>query len=191
MVTLGEKVSTARKKIKMRGEDLGNIVGLTKSTISKIENNELKYPPDPKTLIRIADALNAPEILIHHCEQCPIRQHIMMRHYPDLNNVRTDPASIVAKLRKEMQEAIDATDQLGEKYLKVDFKNDPDYQHIFFQAMEQIIDVERNIEMLKFELVLNQIHTNSEIQDVIDHQQQKCIVNGHHVPGFSESKKAV
>lgn len=105
---LGNKIKAARHKKGMRGEDLGVAVGLTKSTISKIENNDIKSPPDSRTLIRIADALNAPEILLHHCQECPIRQHIMLRHYPELNNVRTDPASIVAKLRKEMQEALAA-----------------------------------------------------------------------------------
>ncbi len=183
MATLGERINSARRKRGLRGEDLGIAVGLTKSAISKIENNELKYAPDPRTLIRIADVLNAPEILLHHCEQCPIRQHIMLRHYPELNNIRKDPASIVAKMRKEMQEAIEAADALGEKYLKVDFKNDPDYQRTFTEAMEQILDVERVIETLKFELVLNQIHTQEEMQQVIDRQQQKCIEHGHHIPG--------
>jgi len=181
-MTLGKTIKAARKKMGISLDDLGFKVGLAKSSLSGIENDNFKNGPDPKTLIRIADALSAPEILLHHCENCPIRQHIMLRHYPELNNIRKDPASIIAKMRKEMQEAIEAADALGEKYLKVDFKNDPEYERTFTEAMEQILDVERVIETLKFELVLNQIHTQEEMQKVIDHQQQKCIEHGHHVP---------
>lgn len=180
-MTLGETIKQARRRKKINQAQLGAEVGLVQSAVSALEKDELKSP-DPRTLIRIADALNAPEILLHHCQECPIRQHIMLRHYPELNNIRKDPASIVAKMRKEMQEAIEAADDLTEKYLKVDFKEDPDYRETFAKAMEQILDVERVIETLKFELVLNQIHTQDEIQDVIEQQQQKCIKNGHHKP---------
>ena len=186
-MSLGKTIQAARKRKKITLSELGSSVGLAKSSLSLLENDNFKNSPDHKTLIRIAEALNAPEILIYHCQECPIRQHIMLRHYPELNNIRTDPASIVAKMRKEMQEAIDAADQLGEKYLKVDFKNDPDYQHVFFQAMEQILDVERVIETLKFELILHQVHTHEEIQQVVDHQQQKCIEHGHHKPEIKEA----
>jgi transcriptional regulator with XRE-family HTH domain len=186
---IGERIQRARKKTGINGAVLGKSVGLSGQAISKIEKNELKRGPDPRTLIRIADALNAPEILLHHCDQCPIRQHIMLRHYPELNNIRKDPASIVAKMRKEMQEAIEAADELGEKYLKVDFKNDPDYMDTFKHAMEQILDVERVIETLKFELVLNQIHTQDEVQQVIAQQQKKCERNGHHIPEKNEDSE--
>jgi hypothetical protein len=81
-----------------------------------------------------------------------------------------------------MQEAIEAADTLGERYLKVDFRDDPDYQKIFTEAMEQILDVERVIETLKFELVLNQVHSQEEIQAVIANQQAKCEAHGHHKP---------
>lgn len=186
-MTLGKMIQQARNKARITGVELGLAVGLSGPAIGKIENDDLKRGPDPRTLIRIADALNAPEILLHHCEQCPIRQHIMLRHYPELNNIRKDPASIIAKMRKEMQEAIEAADELGEKYLKVDFKNDPDYQRTFTEAMEQILDVERVIETLKFELVLNQIHTQEELQQVIDNQQRKCVEHGHHKPDVLEA----
>ncbi len=181
-MTLGQQIKAARNKAKMRGEDLGALVGLTKGTISKIENDELKNPPDARTLIRISEVLNAPEILLHHCQTCPIRQHIMLRNYPELNNIRNDPASIVSKMQKEMKEALLATDDLAEKYLKIDFKSDPEYRATFVRAMEQILDVERVIEELKFDLVLKQIHTQEELQEVIDNQQQKCIDHGHHKP---------
>lgn len=184
--SIGKKIKAARIRKRMRGEDLGDAVGLTKGTISKIENDELKSQPDPRTLIRISDALNAPEILLHHCETCQIRRHIMLRVFPELNNIRKDPLAIVNKLRKEMQEAIAAADELGDQYTRPDFKSSPEYRGVFAKAMEQIVDVERVIETLKFQLVLDNIHTQEEIQQVYEQQQRKCEDHGHHKPTGTE-----
>ena len=68
-----------------------------------------------------------------------------------------------------------------------DFKNRPDYMHVFVEEMEQVIDVERGIEILKFELIRSGLHTQDDMKTVEEHQQQKCVEHGHHVP---ESKEA-
>jgi len=179
---LGQKIAEVRKQRGMVQEVLGGLLGLSKSAISKLENDELKGGPDPQTLIKIAEALDAPEILIHHCESCPIRQHIMLRLFPDLNNIRRDPAIIVTRLRKEMVEAAEAAERLSERFSDANFRQRPDYLETFEKEMEQIIDVKRGIEILEFELLLSGIHSPEDLDRVYARQQKKCIDNNHHVP---------
>lgn len=185
-MNLGQKIKIARKEKKMTGEELGLLVGMTKASLSKIELNQLKGGPSSDVLIRISEALDAPDILLYHCESCPIRQHVMLRVFPELNNVRKDPLAMISTLRREMQEAVTAADDLGVQYSRPNYKDSPEYKATFSRAMEQIIDVERLIEALKFELVLDRIHTQEEIKEVYDRQQRKCIDHGHHKPTGTE-----
>jgi transcriptional regulator with XRE-family HTH domain len=155
------------------------VVGLRKSALSTIENGQLKGGPSPERLIRISDALDAPEILIHHCQSCPIRQHVLLRYFPDLNNIRRDPAVIAARLRKEMVEATEALDRLGERFSDRDFKSRADYRETFEREMELVIEVKRGIEILEFELLLSGTHSQEDLAAVYARQQAKC-ENGHH-----------
>lgn len=179
-MTLGEKITAARKAKGLSQSQLGDEVGLAQNAISTIENNALKSPPDSRTLIRIADALGSIDILIHHCDVCPIRQHIMLKKYPDLNNIRTDPAVIAARLAKEMTEGAASLTRLMERFSDKDFKSRPDYMATFVEEFEQVVDVERGIEILKFELIRSGLHTQDDMRLVEDHQQEKCIKHGHH-----------
>ena len=181
MSTLGEKITAARKRNKMTLDELGPKIGMSKANLSVIENNGLKNGPDATTLIRISEALSAPEILIHHCDSCPVRQHIMLKLFPDLNNIRRDPAVIISRLRKEMLEAAEAADRLGERYSDANFKARPDYREVFEREMEQIIDVKRGIEILEFELLLSGLHSRDDLDRVYERQQRKCEEHGHHL----------
>lgn len=55
---LGEKLRTLRKKRNLTQEDLGNIFGLSASTIGMYEQN--RRIPDLYTLEKIADFFNVP-----------------------------------------------------------------------------------------------------------------------------------
>ena len=184
--SLGSKITAARKAKGMILDELGAAIGMSKANLSNIENDGTKNGPDSRTLIRIAEALDSIEILIHHCDSCPVRQHIMLKKYPDLNNIRTDPAVIAARLAKEMNEGAAALTRLMERFSDKDFKNRPDYMHVFVEEMEQVIDVERGIEILKFELIRSGLHTKDDMKAVEDHQQAKCIEHGHHKPDSAE-----
>lgn len=178
---LGEKILNARKKRGMKQENLAAALGVSPAAISKIENDSLVNGVDPQTLVKISETLVAPDILIHHCEQCPVRQHIMLKLFPDLNNIRRDPAIIISRLRKEMVEAADAAERLAERFSDTNFRARPDYQATFEKEMEQIVDVKRGIEILEFELLLSGAHTKSELEKVYRQQQKKCVENGHHI----------
>lgn len=181
-MSLGEKIVAARKKRGVKQSELAAAIGMTGASLSIWESDQLKNSPDPRTLIRISDALDAPEILIHHCDTCPIRQHIMLKLFPDLNNIRRDPAIVVSRLRREMVEAVDAAERLAERFSDADFRRRDDYREVFEREMEQIIDVKRGIEILEFELILSGLHSREDIDRVYERQQRKCEAHGHHVP---------
>ena len=181
-MTIGQTIVAARKRKSMSQVELAARIGMTSASLSGYENDGLKGGPDPRTLIRISEVLDAPEILIHHCEACPVRQHIMLRLFPDLNNIRRDPAIIVTRLRKEMVEAAEAAERLSERFSDANFRQRPDYLETFEKEMEQIIDVKRGIEILEFELLLSGIHSPEDLDRVYARQQRKCVDNGHHLP---------
>lgn len=181
-MTIGEKIKEARKKRGFSATELANLSDLSKSALSVIETDGLKNGPDLNTLCKIADSLNDLSILVHHCQSCPVRKHIFLKQFPDLNNIRHDPAIIAARLRREMTEAVDALDRLAERFSDADFKSRPDYLEVFEREMEQVVDAERAIEILKFELVLSGTHSSADLKKIYDRQQAKCIANGHHKP---------
>jgi len=166
-MTIGETISAARKRKNVTLENLGCQVGLMKSSLSAIENDKLKKPLDHGILISIAEALDAPDILIKNCEQCPVRQHIMRNYYPELRLFRKDPEIITKRLFIEMQKAVDIAEELSETYLNVCSTNDPEYRKAFNQVIEQILRVESAVETLKFEMILNRLCTLEEIEKVL------------------------
>lgn len=178
---LGDIIKKARNKRGWSLDQLGDAVGLTKGTLSGYENGQPKTY-DPDTLCKIADALNDLSILVHHCQSCPVRKHILHKQFPDLNNIRLEPAIIANKLRKEMIEAAEACDRLTERFSDADFLSSPDYKEVFEREMEQVIDAERAIEILKFQLILSGTHSSADFKKIYDRQQVKCIEHGHHKP---------
>lgn len=180
-MTLGEKITAARKAKGMTLEDLGSVLGMSRANLSVIENDGTKNGPDSRTLIRISEILDCPDILLHHCDTCPVRQHILLKKYPDLNHIRPDPVAIAARLAAEMQEGADSMHRLMARFTDLDFQKQPDYMQVFMTEMEQVIDVERGIEILKFELLRSGLHTTDDLRSVERNQQAKCVSRGHHI----------
>ncbi|MBU1138833.1 MAG: helix-turn-helix domain-containing protein [Proteobacteria bacterium] len=178
-MTVGEKILQARKRAGFTLAALGKEVGMTPPGVAKIEGGKIKKQ-DAETLVKIADALNDLSILVHHCQSCPIRKYILLKQFPELNNIRHDPAVIATRLRKEMVEAAEALDTLAERFSDRNFKDRTDYLEVFEREMEQVIDVKRGIEILEFELILSGVHSSKDLQDIYDKQQKKCEKRGHH-----------
>lgn len=175
-----QKIKESRKKRGWTLKELGDAVSLPVSTLCGYESEKTKVEPNISTLCKIADALDDLTILTHHCQSCPVRDHVFLKQFPDLNNIRRDPAIIASRLRKEMMEAAAAIDLLTERFSDADFKSRPDYHEHFMRAMEQVIDAKRAIEILEFELIISGAHSSLDLQKVYEKQQEKCVANGHH-----------
>lgn len=181
-MTVGKKILEVRKSKNITGEALGELIGLSKSAIWKIENDLLKGGPDPDTVIRIAEALCDDTILLHYIETNPVYQHILPKIFPDLNNIRRDPAIIFTRLMGEAKEAMDASEIMAGIFSNADPTRTPNFDETFKKKMEQIVDIKRAVEILEFELMASGVITKQWLQEVYDRQQRKCEDHGHHNP---------
>ncbi len=179
-MTLGQKIRESRKEMGITAEALGGLLGLSASAIWKIENDQLKGGPDAETVVKIANVLNDNTILLHYLEENPVYREIIPRIFPELNNIRRDPAIIFTRLAREMDEAKGACDILAEIFSNADYQRVPRFDETFVANMEQIIDVKRGVEILELQLICSQIMTEDERRKVYERQQAKCEANGHH-----------
>lgn len=180
MKTIGQKIRESRGKNHISGEALGVALGLSKGTVSRIENDELKGGPDPDLVIKIAEALGDDTILLHYLEENPVYQAILPKIFPDLNNIRRDPAVIFTRLAREAEEAMHAAMIMAEVFSNADPRQTPNFEAVFAAKMEQIIDIKRAAEILEFELIASGVVTKEWLHGVYEQQQAKCIERGHH-----------
>lgn len=178
METLGQHIQRRRKEIGMRGVELGDAIGKTKSTISKFESGELN--PDHKDVVLIANVLNDDSILYTCLSDDPVYRSVIPRIFDDLNHIRTDIAIIFSRLRKEMKEAYDACEVLEQIFENADPEASPGFAAVFAAQMEQIIDVKRAIEILELQLLAKRVMTEMDRKSLYLAQHEKCVRKGHH-----------
>lgn len=181
-MTFGEMVTEIRKERRMTQEELGNVINLSKSAVWKIENDDLKGGPDPQTVIILSTALASERILFKYLEDNPVYNAIIPKVFPDLNNIRRDPAIIFTRLAREAEEARDAALSLAEVFSNADPYRVPGFEDTFRTKMEQIVDIKRCAEILEFQLVAAGILNQSGLRQIYAEQQAKCEANGHHIP---------
>lgn len=180
-MTLGEKISQARKKKGMTLDELGSVIGMSRANLSIIENNNLKNGPDPATVNRIADALGDNSIRLLYLETNPVFQAVIPRIFPELNNIRTEPAIVFSRFADEAEEAMRAARTLSQIFGHANPRSVPGFEQTFAANMEQIIDVQRCAEILMTALVASEVITENERRDLHNRQQRKCEEKGHHV----------
>lgn len=183
METLGQHIRRRRREVGMTGAELGAAIGKTKSTVSKIENDELQ--PDRETVVLIANILRDDSILYTCLSADPVYRSVIPRIFDDLNHIRTDIAIIFSRLRKEMKEGIDACEVLEQFFENQDPEEQPGFAAIFAAQMEQIIDVKRAIEILEMQLLAKRVMTEMERKGIYLAQHNKCIRKGHHKPAVA------
>jgi transcriptional regulator with XRE-family HTH domain len=166
----------------MKQEELARIIGLSAPAVSGIENNSPKNGPNPQLIIRIADALECESILYKYIEDNPVYKAIIPKVFPDLNNIRTEPAVIFNKVAREADEARLAALELGEMFSNADPRRAPDFDSRFKFNMQQIIDIKRCVEILETQLIASHIINQSGLRQIYAEQQAKCEANGHHIP---------
>jgi transcriptional regulator with XRE-family HTH domain len=181
-MTLGQKIRDARKAKGLTLEDLALQCDRKKSWLSAVETDALKGGPDPETIVRISEALNDTSILTLALQENPIFLAILPRIFPDLNNIRRDPAIIFTRLAREAEEAKDAADNLAELFSNSDPERVPGYEQTFKAKMEQLVHIKRGVEIAEFELIAARIVTEEWIKEVYELQQRKCKECVHHKP---------
>jgi len=179
---LGELITKIRKERGLTQEDLGNIIHLSKSAVWKIENGDLKGGPDPHTVIQISAALECEAILFKYLEDNPVYKAIIPKIFPDLNNIRRDPAIIFTRLAREAEEAREAALVLAEMFSNADPYRIPGFEDTFRSMMQQLVDVKRGVEILETQLITTHIINQAGLKEIYAEQQAKCEAHGHHIP---------
>ncbi len=179
-MSIGQRISAARKAKKMTGEALGSAIGVASSTISKLENDVFKGGPDPETIIKIADALEDRSILTYALMHNPICQRIIPRAFTPLNNINDNPSAILTKLQEEMAEAIEAIGMLARIFSVKDPESTPAYKETLYSKLEQVIDVSRCVEEMFDRFKAIGVLSEEEHLELHLHQQAKVERNGHH-----------
>lgn len=156
MMTLGQAVKNARKSKGWTQERLGTEAGLGQATISALENDELGARLDAytRTLIKVAEALDASPILAHHCETCPIRSYLFQTHFGDLQDRRQGLARIARQLREQLEAVIANLDELGRVVSDSELSEERERIKRIF---EQISEFEQKFRILKFQMELDDL----------------------------------
>ena len=179
---IGSKIVESRKQNHVKAADLAEMIGVSSSTMSLLENGQLKGGPDPYTVIRIAEALKDNSILLYYIETNPVYQHLLPKIFPDLNNIRRDQSSVFHRFAGEAKEAELAARVLSDVFSNDGPFNSPDFDETFKAKMGQIVDINLAVEFLEFKLIASGVISKQWLQDVYDRQQRKRDERGHHTP---------
>lgn len=181
-MTIGEKIQKARKARGITGAQLAAAVGLSAAAIGMVENDKLKNGPSPGIVVKIAEALDDNTILLHYLEENPVYRAIIPRIFPELNNIRRDPAIIFSRFADEAQEAVEAARILAQIFSNADPRMTSNFDTVFKAKLEQIVDVQRCAEILFTGLIAAGIMSESDQRSIHEAQQAKCELHGHHRP---------
>lgn len=177
---IGRKISEVRKAKKVSLEELGSMVGMGKSALSDLENDKQKTGPDPELVVRIANALDDETILSAYLTENPVFKSALPKFFPDLDRIVDHPSVIFTRLAKEMAEAQDACKVLADMFTEPDPKSIPGFDELFKNLMEQVVDVQRGIELLQFRLLAQKIMNKETRRGIYQQQDEKCQRKGYY-----------
>ncbi len=164
--TLGQKIREARRKMGLRGEDLGAAVGLTKSYVSLIENDQLKGGPAAEKVVAIAEVLQDDTILFAYMKSNPVYRSIIPKIFPELQDLTCDPSNIFARLAKEMGEGQHACEVLAKIFSSPSYSKVPGFDKVVRSQMGQVSEVKRGVEMLELQLVASRVLDEEELREI-------------------------
>lgn len=152
----------ARKEAGMTLEEAAPELYVSRRSLWNYEND---HPPNPDIVIQMAKLYNRPDITNVYCKKhCPIGKKYA---YEILDNVDLNLTTILSKLRIEMIEAMEVIDAIISQSINC---NKTNIQEAFKQNVQEFLDVEHNIEILKIRL-----HTLTDVEQMISEHNMKCI----------------
>lgn len=134
--------------------------------------------PGPDVVLEMSREYRNPDLTLRYCRECcPIGQAYS---YETLNNIDASLPAVVLKLISELREAIEAADVLLELVVnrrsKADFT--PEEWQRFITAVQEFLDVEHNIEILKIALE-GLTAEQTLIPELIQQHNEKCRAHGY------------
>lgn len=178
--TLGQVICSARKRKGLTIDDVGPMIGKSRSIVSIIERDRLKGGPDPETVVRLANCLQDRSILFTYLENNAAYRAVVPQVFTKLNNIRKDPAVILTRWAGEAREGVESAMILAEIFSNADPTRTPNYRNTLLANLEQIVDSARCSEILFVELIEAGVITEEDRIEIHERQQRKCVEKGHH-----------
>lgn len=169
-----------REESQMRQEALAALVGLSRQALSRIELGE--QPVERSQVVRLAAALNAPDLLLAYCEECPVCTELLPVRFPSLDNVPTHPAIVAHKLAEECREGAEAAEKLFGTFNLNDWASRPEEIEGVIRLLEQLRDIEVGIRILYDALFLRGVLPLEVLREVSRRQAKKCEAKGYCKP---------
>ena len=104
-MTIGEKIKARRKELKMTTEELGRLIGVQRSAITKYEKNRVDLKS--KQIQEIANALDInPALLLSDdpLELCPDEEHLLSLWRGANDQARSDVIDLLEKHQRKKEE---------------------------------------------------------------------------------------
>ena len=131
---LGSETRRVRNENNLSLKEFGALVGYGKSSISDMERKN-KVPSC--VVKQAAKKLNAFELEVEKCQECDNNLFTA----PYLNTANNNPITILNKLKEELEEAIEATDELLEMQSVKYMLNNPKELEATEVQKEKIVDL--------------------------------------------------
>lgn len=172
-----DTLKRAREARKISQEALGEALAVSRAVVARIEGGG--QPATPAQVAAAAKALGAPELLVEHCEACPVASALLPVTYPVLDHVATHPAVVAHKIAEECGEALAAAEALFGIFNRVGWQHDPDARARVVKHLGQVRDVEVGIQILYRALFLGSLLPLAILQDVQAQHLAKCVARGY------------
>lgn len=153
-MTRGQLIKNARKKKGWTQSRLGKEVNLAQSAISALENDDPDLKLDFRNLFKVSEALNNISILAQHCEECPIRIHLLKEYFDITDQERKNFSILGQYVRKELDEACKVLDELI-PVSSSPFEGDPKERQKVKELYKKLFEIERRIWILRHQMVLD------------------------------------
>ncbi|GAB4261822.1 MAG: hypothetical protein Kow0092_11630 [Deferrisomatales bacterium] len=181
----GERIRAARKTKGWSLQELAKLLGVSKTALHRLEQGDVDPGTARGTIARAARVLEAPEILLEHCRECPV-SGALLPPAPHLDNVPVDPRVVAHKAAEEAQEAAEALEALQRVMARLDWAEDPDRVEAAISLLTQVRDVEVAIGVLYRSLFHSSLLPASVLAEVARRQHKKCVERGYCRPTGTE-----
>ena len=147
-------------------EAAAELIPCTARTVWAFENEK---NPDAYYVSIMAKIYDKPELTQFYCKNnCPIGRDFS---YELLDNVDLNITTILSKLNIEMKEAQEVMGDLISRSINHEFEDD---MESFADDLQELLDVEHNIEVLKIKL-----HQWLDVKEITNIHNEKCIARNY------------
>jgi len=181
-MTTGSILKRARKRANITLRELGELVNMSASQLSNIENDQIANPLGPEEMVKASDAVKDRQMLTEYCNCCSIRSRIIVKKFPPLNNIRRGSLVAMLKVSQKTSSLAERLPHMINKLLAPDFRQDPEFMEHRNDTVLLLLDLIRGLGICLDEMQAENILNADELVVLKDMQQRLCEEKGYHKP---------